>query len=99
MVKNNGIRLEATDEIHQKLWQRKKLNKRREQNDQKRVRKNYYKEKEAVALEDKSKDEVTDKHQQFYQTLFKKDEGEIVKPSKPTKTFNKALDRLKVKKE
>jgi len=35
-----------TDDVHQKLWQRKKLKNRRERNEIKKVRKTYFKSKE-----------------------------------------------------
>ena len=43
--------MKDVDEINQKLWARKKLKKRRDRNETKRVRKNYFKHKDDLGEE------------------------------------------------
>ena len=100
-----GIKLEATDEVHQKLWQRKKLNERRAQNDSKKVRKQFYKDKETMN-EPKKDQDSGDKYQKFYEEVFKKDEstpavhpGRIQKLQKQKESFNNKLKKIKDQKD
>jgi hypothetical protein len=75
MVKReDGIRRDMArdgSDINEKLWSRKKLKARREKNDLKHIRKSYFK------LKDGKDEEVhlTEKQQQFYQELYKKDDN------------------------
>ena len=95
-----GIKLAATDEIHQKLWQRKKLMKRRELNTSHKIKKNYFKNKEA---EEQKPENPDDKHARFYKQVFAKDEAKDTPKPKPKKSekkgFNQQLERIKNGKE
>ena len=69
------------DEIHQKLWNRKKLKIRRERNESKKVRKQFFKTKDEL----NDNDNVPDKQKQFYADLFKKDEAKPITEKKKKK--------------
>ena len=85
-----------TDDVHQKLWQRKKLKVRRERNEIKKVRKTYFKQKEQTGEEPPT----DNKKQEFADSLFKKeDQPPKEKKAKAQPSFNKSLDRLKQVKE
>ena len=62
-------------DINEKLWSRKKLKARREKNDIKHIRKSYFKLKDG-----KDSDvHLTEKQQQFYSELYKKEDNPKVK--------------------
>ena len=60
------------DSIHQKLWARKKLKKRQARNEDKKMRKAYFKMKDQS--DSKGDGEIGEKHSQFYKSLFEKND-------------------------
>ena len=70
-------------DINAKLWSRKKLKARREKNDHKHIRKAYFKLKDG----EKGDANLTEKQQQFYNDLYKKEDNTTLK------------DKIKEKKE
>ena len=91
------------DHINQMLWKRKLYKKRVQRNEQKKVRKQFFKAKEGEANEEvgdvtmvNEGTVVDDKKKEFYKQLFAKTDGEDEKPKKKKNKKKKDKGEAKV---